>query len=145
MSSGAAAIETNFVVVSAEKLTKLKFDFKLRRRRRLYWPVHDLPTTNDCPMDIHKSQNNVQATLANVTITTAVIPYKAWPSTPAYKAALWLPEAVDVLDDPLKVPDPVGTKVAAGLEIQELAAAFAAEIEVGAFGLTVPLPAKLQA
>lgn len=59
-------------------------------------------------------------------------------------AALWLPDAVDVLDDPLKVPDAVGTKVAVGLEIHELAAAFAAEIEVGAFGLTVPLPAKLQ-
>ena len=95
-------------------------------------------------MSIHKSQNNVQATLANVTITTAVMPYKAWPSTPACMAALWLPDAVDVLDDPLKVPDAVGTKVAVGLEIHELAAAFAAEIEVGAFGLTVPLPAKLQ-
>ncbi len=79
--------------------------------------------------------------LANVTITIAVMPYKAWPSTPAYMAALCLlPEAVGVL-----VPAPVGTKVALGLEMQELAAAFAADALVGAFGLTVPLPAKLQA
>jgi len=81
--------------------------------------------------------------LANVTITIAVILYKAWLSTPAYMAALCLlpeAEAVDVL-----VPAPVGTKVALGLEMQELAAAFAADALVGALGLTVPLPAKLQA
>jgi hypothetical protein len=56
-----------------------------------------------------------------------------------------LPEPVEVLDDPVAVPNPVGTKVAEGLGIQELAAAFAAETEGGAFWLTVPLPAKLQA
>jgi hypothetical protein len=39
----------------------------------------------------------------------------------------------------------VGVKTADGFERQELAAAFAADTVVGALGLTVPLPAKLQA
>ena len=80
--------------------------------------------------------------LANVTITIVVMPYKAWPSMPACMAALCLlPEAVEEV----LAPAPVGTKVALGLEMQELAAAFAADALVGAFELTVPLPAKLQA
>lgn len=39
----------------------------------------------------------------------------------------------------------VGVNTAPGLAIQELAAALAAETLLGAFELTVPLPAKLQA
>ena len=39
---------------------------------------------------------------------------------------------------------PVGTNVAEGSERQELAAALAAETEVGAWGFTVPFPAKEQ-
>jgi hypothetical protein len=38
-----------------------------------------------------------------------------------------------------------GVNVAAGLDTHELAAANAADVEVDASGLTVPLPAKLQA
>ena len=45
----------------------------------------------------------------------------------------------------LLVAGVVGVKTADGFERQELAAAFAADTVVGALGLTVPLPAKLQA
>ena len=38
-----------------------------------------------------------------------------------------------------------GVKTEPGLEMQELAAAFAAEALEGGLGLTVPLPLKLQA
>lgn len=38
-----------------------------------------------------------------------------------------------------------GVKTALGSEMHELAAAFAAEADVGARGLTVPLPEKLHA
>lgn len=62
-----------------------------------------------------------------------------------------------VFDDPLAVDPPLpplpllplagvalGVNVAEGLGIQELAAAPAADVDVDAWGLTVPLPAKLQ-
>jgi len=45
--------------------------------------------------------------------------------------------------EPPELAGALGVKTAPGLLMQELAAAFAADAEVGARGLTVPLPAKL--
>jgi hypothetical protein len=82
---------------------------------------------------------------------TVAIPINAWPLAMRSTAPLLPPLAVE-LDPPGDVPlavlpleGAVGTKVALGLDTQEVAAALAAEVVAGATGLTVPFPAKLQA
>ena len=76
----------------------------------------------------------------------AIKPDTALPLVVKPVAPLCVPPDFDVpvaLPVALDAAAAVGTKVALGFEIQELAAALAAEAD-GADGLTVPLPAKLQ-
>lgn len=69
--------------------------------------------------------------------TTSTLP-KAALAFPVLPVAVALPVA-----PPFVVGTVVGVKTAPGLEMHELAAAFAAETLEGAKELTVPLPAKL--
>jgi hypothetical protein len=86
-----------------------------------------------------------------LTSATVAMPINVWPLTMRSTAPL-LPPLLEVPAPPGDVPLAVlplegadGTNVALGLEIQDVAAAFAAEVEVDARGLTEPFPAKLQA
>jgi len=77
--------------------------------------------------------------------------------TRTFPSCWWMPIAALFPDEPeppeLEPPEPpdeepagaVGTKVAVGLAMQELAATLAAETAVGALLLIVALPLKLQA
>jgi len=66
------------------------------------------------------------------------------PNTAAAVFAFALPVLVAVeAEEGLEIA--VGVNTAPAFEMQELAAALAADVEDGANGLTVPFPAKLQA
>ena len=84
-----------------------------------------------------------------LTRATAAMPTSAWPLSIRLIAPLPLLLEVGPLpEEGFPVPPlagAVGVKVAPGSDTQELAAELAAEMDVGARGLTVPFPAKLQA
>src|SRR5262245_41190433 len=72
-------------------------------------------------------------------------PTKLLESSKRSVVAAFLPDLDPEGDGPLLPLGAEGTNVAEGLDKHELAAAFAADTEDGAVGLTVPLPLKLQA
>jgi len=83
---------------------------------------------------------------STVTIAMMLIPRRALVSPITENEPLVVPDLVVVVACPALVEAAAdGVKTAPGLEMQELAAAFAPERLEGARGLTVPLPAKLQA
>jgi len=88
--------------------------------------------------------HNPLPTVTSAMIPNAVNPLRSW-NIPAAPLLLELPVGRAVEVEPAgPVVGAAGVNVADGSDKQELAAALAAETELGAEALMVPLPAKLQ-